>query len=148
MIGTSASVELAGAPEPSWGDAAGDSVPATDAAAEAEGLAEAPDRTGADGPPLTVNVVVPRSRSPSSADFEVQRIVYVSSSSGTDERSSDICFLVAALTAPPCAMTVPEASTTASELPDGSSSSVNVATIVDGADTVSRSAGVIVASSA
>jgi hypothetical protein len=94
-----------------------------------------------------VNPVVPRSRSPSWAESDVHRTWYVPASSGG---SASVIFLAsAASTWPPDAIWAPLAFRTTIELFEGSSGSVNVATIsVGAAVTVEPFAGVIVASSA
>ena len=141
---------LAGWPLPD-GDGAtdaatdGDGVAATDAAGVA--LAAADGLALGVGAGAYVNPVVPRSRSPSRADAVVQRTWYVPASSGG---SASVIFLAsAASTWPPDAIWAPLAFRTTIELLEGSSGSVNVATISVGAVvTVEPFAGVIVSSSA
>jgi len=94
-----------------------------------------------------VKVVVPRSISPSSADFVVQRTVYLPGDCGGTTR---VIFLaLVGSTVPPWATTAPLASTSLSELAFGSSGSVKVKTSCGGDDaTVDLSAGLAVSSSA
>lgn len=102
MIGMSASDVLAGEPDPPDGDGVGaiDGAPdALGAIEESVAIALGLDSAvgDADGA-ATVNVVVPRSPSPSSADQEAQRTVYAPGASVDPKASRSVRF---ASTAPP-----------------------------------------------
>jgi hypothetical protein len=128
------------------GDELSDGVvePSVDALGATEGdeLAE-----GAGVAATTVNVVTPRSSSPSSVDTVVHRIWYAPEGRGAVR--GKVIFRASPLaTWPPFATTVPVESTTANELFVGSRFCTNVPTISVGDGTVDLSAGLIVSSSA
>src|SRR6185369_3181932 len=141
---------LAGCPSPD-GDGAAEAAAGGDGVASADAAGVALAATAAvalgDGAGAYVNPVVPRSRSPSTADADVHRTSYVPTSSWA---SASVIFLAsAASTWPPDAIWAPAAFRTTIELLEGSRASVKVATISAGAlVTVEPFAGVIVSSSA